>query len=268
MRLQEIGGADAGELQELRRIIGAAGHQHFFPCARGAQFSILLVFDRLRAAPLEQEALRQRRSLHMQIGAAHRRPQIGIGAGGAAAAPRRGLEEAGAFLGLAVEIRIEGNAGLDRGLHEGFRQRILVPPVRHRERPAGAVKLVLAALLVLRLPEIRQHVVKTPADIAALAPAVVVLVLAAHIEQAVDRARSAQHFSARLEHLPAAEARLRLGLVHPVDRLLLEQLAVAERHMDPDVAVLRARPRAAAPNACRSRSADWRARIRQSRRRR
>ena len=176
----------------------------------------------------------------MQIGAAHRRPQIGIGAGGAAAAPRRGLEEAGAFLGLAVEIRIEGNAGLDRGLHEGFRQRILVPPVRHRERPAGAVKLVLAALLVLRLPEIRQHVVITPADIAALAPAVVVLVLAAHIKQAVDRARSAQHFSARLEHLPAAEARLRLGLVHPVDRLFLEQLAVAERHMDPDIAVLRA----------------------------
>ena len=97
-----------------------------------------------------------------------------------------------------------------------------------------------AALLVLGLLEIGQHVVKAPADIAALAPAVVVLVLAAHIEQAVDRARSAQHLAARLEHLAAVQARLRLGLVHPVDGFFLEQLAVAERHMDPDVAFLRA----------------------------
>src|ERR1700761_7520367 len=80
-----------------------------------------------------------------------------------------------------------------------------------------------------------------PADIAALAPAVVILMLAAHIKKAVDRARAAEHFSARLENLPAMQARLRLGLVHPVDALLLEQLAVADRHVDPDVAVLRSR---------------------------
>jgi hypothetical protein len=55
------------------------------------------------------------------------------------------------------------------------------------------------ALLVLGLLEIGQHVVIAPAGIAALAPAIVILVLAAHIQQAVDRARSAEHFSARLE---------------------------------------------------------------------
>src|SRR5439155_1279223 len=104
---------------------------------------------------------------------------------------------------------------------------------------ARAVVFVGTALLALGLPEIGQHVVITPAGIAALAPAIVVLVLAAHIEQAVDRARTAEHFSARLEHLPAVQSRFRLGLVHPVDGFFLEQFAVAERHMDPEIAVFR-----------------------------
>ncbi len=94
-----------------------------------------------------------------------------------------------------------------------------------------------AAHLVFRFLEIGQHVVKTPADIAALPPAVVILVLAAHIKEAVDRARSAQHLAARLKYLPPAEARFWFGLIHPVDGLLLEQLCVAERHVNPDVGI-------------------------------
>ena len=135
---------------------------------------------------------------------------------------------------------LSGNAGFRGGRHKGFGQRIGVAPVRHRQRAAGAVIFVGAALLVLGLLEVGQHVVITPAGIAALAPAIVILVLAAHIQQAVDRARSAQHLAARLKHLAAVQPRLRLGLVHPVDGFFLEQLAVAERHMDPDVGVLRA----------------------------
>src|SRR5262249_38674414 len=50
-----------------------------------------------------------------------------------------------------------------------------------------------------------------------------------------------QHLSTRLKHLAAVEARLRLGLVHPVYTRFLEQLAVAERHVDPDIGVLRSR---------------------------
>src|SRR5436309_1676081 len=74
---------------------------------------------------------------------------------------------------------------------------------------------------------------------AALAPAIVILMLTAHIEQAVDRARTAEHFSARLEHLPAVQSRFWLGLVHPVDGFFLEQLSVAERHVDPEIGILR-----------------------------
>ncbi len=173
----------------------------------------------------------------MQIAALHRRAQIGERAAGAAPAPRRGLEEAGAFLRRAIEIGIGGNADLGRCLHEGFRQRIVMPPVRDRQRTAGAVILTRAALLVFRPLEIRQHVVIAPTGIAVLTPAVVILVLPAHIEQTIDRARTAQHFSAGLKDLAPVQFRLGLGLVHPVDGFFLEQLAVAERHMDPDIGV-------------------------------
>jgi hypothetical protein len=66
-------------------------------------------------------------------------------------------------------------------------------------------------------------------------------VLAAHIQQSVDRARAAQHLSTRLEHLAAVQARLRFGLVHPVDGFFLEQFCVAERDVNPDIGVLRSR---------------------------
>src|SRR5689334_20476407 len=118
----------------------------------------------------------------MQIASATRRAKIGECTAGAPAAPRRGLEEARAFLRRAVEIRIEGNAGLDRGRDKGFRQRIMMSPVRHRQWAAGAMIFIGAALLVLGLPEVGKHVLKTPAGISALAPAVIILVLPAHIQ--------------------------------------------------------------------------------------
>ena len=120
-------------------------------------------------------------------------------------------------------------------------KRIGMPQIGNRQRPADAMEIVGAALLIFRFLEIGQHIVIAPAAVAVLAPAIVILVLAAHVEQAVDRARSAQHLAARLKHTSPVQSRLRLGLVHPVDGFFLEQLAVADRHVDPDIAVLRAR---------------------------
>ena len=239
MLLQEIRRSHAGKLQQLRRIICAAGNQDFLARPRRAHAAFLLVFDCFGATPFEQNALRQRRSLDVQIAARFRRTQIGERRAGAAAATCRGLKKSRAFLGRAVEIGIGRNAGFSGGNHKGLRQRIVMPPVRHRQRPARAVVFVGTALLVLGLLEIGQHVVIAPTGIAALAPAIVILMLTAHIEQAVDRARTAEHFSARLEHLPAVQSRFRLGLVHPVDGFFLEQLSVAERHVDPEIGILR-----------------------------
>src|SRR6185312_3100748 len=107
------------------------------------------------------------------------------------------------------------NANLGCSLHEGFRQGIMMTPVRYRQRTIRAVIVVGAALLVFSLLEVGQHVVIAPADIAALAPAVVVLVLAANIQKSIDRTRSAQHLAARLKHAASVQPRLGLRLEHP-----------------------------------------------------
>src|SRR5262245_7088731 len=96
--------------------------------------------------------------------------------------------------------------------------------VGHRERPADAMQVVGAALLVLSAPEIGQHIGEAPAGIAELAPMIEILGLTADIEQPVDRARAAQHLAARLDDATVVELRLRLGGIEPVDMWVGEQL--------------------------------------------
>ncbi len=157
-----------------------------------------------------------------------------------ATAPRRGLEITGALLARAVEIVVARDARLLRCGDEGLAQLVRVALVGDAERAAGAVERVGAALLVLGLLEIGQHVVVAPADIAELAPVVEILLLAADIDAAIDRARAAQHLAARLNDAAAVELGLGLALIEPVDLRVLEQLAVAQGDVDPGVAVLAA----------------------------
>ncbi len=110
--------------------------------------------------------------------------------------------------------------------------------VGDRQRAAGTMEIVSAALLVFRFLEIRQNVFKTPSAVAMLAPAIIILVLPADIKQAVDRTRSAQNLAARLKDGSPVQSRFRFGLVHPVDGLILEQPAISERHMNPEVGIL------------------------------
>src|SRR5215475_6977469 len=109
------------------------------------------------------------------------------------------------------------------------------------ERPAYPVQHVLAALLVLGATEIGQNILKAPAGIAELPPMIKVRGLAADVEQSIDRARPSQHFPSRLNDPPIVEFYLRLRRVEPVDLAIGEQLAVTERDVDPDIAVVSAR---------------------------
>src|SRR6476659_4407667 len=109
------------------------------------------------------------------------------------------------------------------------------------ERPAYPVQHVLAALLVLGATKIGQHIFKAPAGIAELPPMIKISGLAANVEQAIDRARPSQYFSSRLNDPPIGELCLRLRRVEPVDLAIGEQLAVTERDVDPDIAVVSAR---------------------------
>jgi hypothetical protein len=106
--------------------------------------------------------------------------------------------------------------------------------------PAGTVKLVAAALVVLGFLEVGQDRVVVPAVAAALAPLVIVGGVAAHIDHAVDRRGAAQDLAARLVHHAVVELWLGLRVEHPVDLGIVVGLVVAERDVDPGIGVARA----------------------------
>ena len=116
------------------------------------------------------------------------------------------------------------------------------------------------------LQEVGQHVVPAPARQAELPPAVVVGGLAAHVDHGVDGRAAADHLAARIGDGAAAEARLRLGPVHPVGARIADGEEVADRDVEPDPVVLPARLEqqdAAWPDRPK---AGWPARSRPSRR--
>src|SRR3989441_3264353 len=163
------------------------------------------------------------------------RPQVADRGAAAAAVGCSRLVVAGAFLRGAVEVVVARNAQCHGRCDEGVAQ-LVARQVRHGGRVAAAIPGVDAAALVLRLPEVRQEIVETPARDR---PAVEVLALAADIDQTVDRGGAAENFAARREDAPVVQRRLGLRLVRPVDVGTREQLAVAERHVDPEVGVAR-----------------------------
>jgi hypothetical protein len=175
--------------------------------------------------------------LDCEIPPAPGRAEIGARRAPAPAPGGRRLVIADAFLARAVEIVVARNAGFERGLDHRIGQR-RAHPIGDGERPADAVKFVRAALLILRLAEIGQHVVPAPALAAALAPAVVIPRRAAHVNHTVDRAGAAEHLAARLIENAAVEPLLRLGVEHPIHARIGEDFRVAERNVDPRIPVL------------------------------
>src|SRR4029453_12181858 len=102
------------------------------------------------------------------------------------------------------------DAGLRGGLVQGLGGRRLPGMVGNLQWPADAMELVGAALLVLGALEVGQDRIVVPALAAPLAPFIVVVGVAAHIDHAVDRAGAAQDLAARLVHDAVVE--LGLGL--------------------------------------------------------
>src|SRR5262245_18375573 len=151
------------------------------------------------------------------------------------------LEITGAFLGGPVEIVVARKTRLLRGRYERLAQRMRFAHVGNRERPTHPMQSILAARLVLGAAKIRENILEAPAGIAELAPMIEVRRLAADVEQAIDRARPAQHFPPRLDDLPVVELCLRLRGIEPIDLTIGEPLAVVEWDMNPDVAVVAAR---------------------------
>ena len=137
----------------------------------------------------------------------------------------------------AVEIVQQRNAAAlgDRVLKRLRDQTDATLP-RHLERPAAAVVVAGAVLVILGLLEIREHVVVAPARVAEVAPVVVILAVAAHVEHAVHGAAAADDAAAGPGHLPPVHVSLRRGFVAPIAALLeLRHLVHQRQHARPAV---------------------------------
>ncbi len=97
--------------------------------------------------------------------------------------------------------------------------------------------------VVLRLEEIRQHVLPPPPGVATLAPAIVILDLATHVDHGVDRRTAAQALAARIPDGTPVQTGIGLGEVAPVRARVVDGVEVADRDVDPDVVVGPARSR-------------------------
>ena len=184
--------------------------------------------------------MHQRAGDNLQIGPLCRRAQIS--ARGTLPAPAAAglLHPADIVAGArrqVVHVGMIFEADLGPGLDHRLAQQRLVGGVGGQQRPAMAVKLVLPALPALGLFEIGQDVVPRPAPVAELAPMVEILGLAADIDHAVDRARSAKHPAAGIGDRPPIGAGIGLGGEAPGDRRMVEQLHVPGGDVDQRVAV-------------------------------
>ncbi|MNO89958.1 hypothetical protein D3C76_814570 [compost metagenome] len=232
--------ADPGQHQQLRAAEGAGAQQHL---AARLQLHALALDRHLHAGgalALQDDALGAGAGHHGEV-AVQLADRLEEGRGGApAAAVADGhVIGADAFLLGAVEVGVVVVAGALRRLDEGTGGGMLLRPA-DVQLAIAAVEFAAAAMVLLALAEVRQHLVVGPAGIAQLRPVVVVAAVAADVDHAVDRAAAAQRLAARLVAAAPAEARLRNGVEGPVDVFGRQDGGDAERRVDQRGSVLRA----------------------------
>ena len=146
---------------------------------------MLAVSDPGDARPLKLQVHNLGVDLDDKVGAATDRFQVSHCGRTPTPVDRRRLEAPDALLCRAIEIIVTRDTCLDRSVDEGIANLALVTNIRDLQGPTGSVKVVGAVLLVLRLLKERQNFLVAPALVSKLAPVVVVLPLAANVDQAV-----------------------------------------------------------------------------------
>ncbi len=238
---QQLRGADAGELQELRALDRASGEDHL-ACGLCDQCPAALpVLDSRGPRALEEDALGVGAGFHPQVRPAARGLQVRHRAARAPAVSREELEVAHALLARPVEVVVARHAQFTRAGDDRVDQLVATGNVGAGDGAVGAVIFGRAARIGLELAEVGEHVLPRPTGIAERCPVIVVLVLAADVDEPVDRGGAAEAAPARPVDLPTVHPGIGLGLELPVVDRVEHGLAVADRDMDPGVVVLRTR---------------------------
>src|SRR5689334_19955880 len=173
-------------------------------------------FNAHRAVILDQHARRMGASADHQIGAVARRTQVGLRGTPPAALECGGLVVAAALLLCTIEIPVARDSSLYASLQDRIGQFELGRLVADIQRTADAVELIGTARLVLGLLEVGQNRIPIPALAAALAPLIVVAMIATNVHHAIDRTGAAQRLAPRQIEPTIVELRLRLSLEPPV----------------------------------------------------
>ena len=187
--------------------------------------------------------MNQRVGDELEVRPLQRRMQIGTRGAGAATAAAGLLAPADAVAGArrrVVDVLAVLEAELLAGLDHRRADRRAVH-LRREQRAVLAAHGAALALPALGLAEERQAIVPRPAAIAELAPVVVVLGLAADVDQPVDRRRAPDHPPARIDDGTSVGAGVGLGAIFPGERWVVEHLEEAGRDVDERVPVAPAR---------------------------
>ena len=215
--LEILGRPDPGEHEQHGRLVRAAGDDDLALRTHRLAHAVVNELDTHGAIALEDDALDEDVRADLEVGPVRHRMEERVRRAAAHAVPLRELE-ARDSLGLVdvqvLDVRIPG---VDRGFQLRLDERGHGAAVGHRERPADAVELVRAPLVVLGALEVREHLVVRPARAALLGPAVEVGAVTAEVDHRVDRARAADHPAAREVQTPPTEARLFLAEEVPVE---------------------------------------------------
>ena len=199
----------------------------------------------------ELHARGQRIGVHREVGAAHRRAQVGARGAHAQPTPHRDLVQAQALGAGAVEAGVARQAELIARAQPGPAKRVhLGRYIAHVQRPLVAAMRVMQRIMqqavqrarqkgpgrrrkTLHAAKAAQRIAPTPARVALGGPALVIRRLPAHIDHGVDGARATEHLAARPVAAPAIERGLGLGEEPPVQPRVVEREAVADGHLHP-----------------------------------
>ncbi len=242
-RAQVVRIADAGQLQDVRRLHRAGAQQHLGVGIGRLRLRALAdhIVDADDLALLDDDPGGARLDHGGQVGPRQGRVQIGEGGAPAFAVLDGQGVGAEAFLLKAVEIVGVLVARLDAGLDEAGEDRRRIVRLGHMQRAARAVVGVAAAFEGFGPLEVGQDVGIGPAGQAHLAPLVIVAGMAADVDHPIDRRGSAPALAARPPQLAVVQVRFRLRPEAPIVVALgRDQAADAGRHSHQQRVVLAA----------------------------